>query len=35
MPDLAIATACMIIAANILLHWLEHNVFPKFPSDTN
>lgn len=33
MPDMAVATTCMIIAANILLHWLEHNVFSKFPSN--
>lgn len=31
-PDLALATASLIIAANILLHWLEHNILPKPPS---
>jgi len=30
-PDLALAAASLIIAANIILHWLEHNVIPKIP----
>lgn len=31
MPDFAIATASMIIGANIVLHWFEHRIFPFVP----
>lgn len=35
MPELATATASMIVGANIVLHWLEHRIFPAVPDRTN
>lgn len=31
MPEMAVATTGLIIGANVVLHWLEYNVFPKVP----
>jgi hypothetical protein len=35
MPELATATASMIVGANIVLHWLERRVFPYIPDHTD
>jgi putative Mg2+ transporter-C (MgtC) family protein len=31
MPEMAVATTGLIIGANVVLHWLEYNVFPRVP----